>query len=951
MTPPSSIDRLRRNFRDEVGGSAEQALFALLIAVVIAGGHLARLGTAVTRAATAGAILGVILWQILVYVGTSRRWKSPRRTLKRVLYATDARIADRAMRALTLVERTDADESIGSHELASLHLTRLLDRVSTDSVRVAATRQAQRSRALAIALLSCAVLAVFVDPARVVEGLDVLVARHGRAPLTMTWLRYPRVSAQPPSYTRESEHALVFGTAVSVPKGTVITFRGIPRVPDRSLVISDGSSTVPFSSDGSGGIVARYTVRGSATVRVAASFGEVRIDDDDWLEIAVVPDVRPKVEFEGAPKTVKLVDVEEIVVRWAAYDDHGLREVDLVLRSGAREDRRVLGRFDGENKSERGGYVVSARDAFLRRIFLPAVLTVEAKDNDPFDGPKWSASASVTVEPPQVGEPEATRFRAIVALRDSLIDLLTWRMDGSSVDDAQRRREGAQRLDAIAASVDKAVASTFAGAPLSRGMKSFLVAQVDGLRSGRAGLSRQSLENAVLAVDVALRSLGNRDAAEVAQRLGEVAEEAALGARLARETEHKDEGLARLDVALDAVEKGAQNLRVLASLGKDLGSVATADAGRVRRARAASDFTHAELAALHLAARLGRPNPSFGATTGSGRKGGVESGHGRGRDENAGPSPSNADEAFDRAADELDDLAREHQGAMRDVESSLEQASHIEPSEADNQKARELAGKVRDAADPLPLPGQEFGTPGAAAALAREQANATAHALENLSLKEAKENADGALGSLDQAERLLDADDEMRAEFRKLRSALREAMEFANRELERRRTETEARAKGSLGQASESERELGDRARKLSSGQGHEQSTLPREQAEQLERAASIMNEAARELGAGRGERGLELQREAQRLLERSRLGRANEPDEPSPREQKASRSEEGERHGDGKDSIALGGDVPGPDDRTRAEEFRRRVLQGLGRERSERLSPAVRRYTEGLLK
>jgi hypothetical protein len=34
-----------------------------------------------------------------------------------------------------------------------------------------------------------------------------------------------------------------------------------------------------------------------------------------------------------------------------------------------------------------------------------------------------------------------------------------------------------------------------------------------------------------------------------------------------------------------------------------------------------------------------------------------------------------------------------------------------------------------------------------------------------------------------------------------------------------------------------------------------------------------------------------------------------------------------------------------------RAEDFRRRVLEGLGKEKSERLSPAVRRYAEGLLR
>ena len=35
-----------------------------------------------------------------------------------------------------------------------------------------------------------------------------------------------------------------------------------------------------------------------------------------------------------------------------------------------------------------------ARDAFLRRMFLPISITVEAKDNDPLDGPKWSQERS-----------------------------------------------------------------------------------------------------------------------------------------------------------------------------------------------------------------------------------------------------------------------------------------------------------------------------------------------------------------------------------------------------------------------------------------------------------------------------------------------------------------------------------------------------------------------------
>jgi hypothetical protein len=108
------------------------------------------------------------------------------------------------------------------------------------------------------------------------------------------------------------------------------------------------------------------------------------------------------------------------------------------------------------------------------------------------------------------------------------------------------------------------------------------------------------------------------------------------------------------------------------------------------------------------------------------------------------------------------------------------------------------------------------------------------------------------------------------------------------------------------------------------------------------------MREASRELGRGHGEQGLTLQREAQRLLEQAQPGRSDGAEGDASREPS---KQQGQRHGDQASSIATGGDVPGPDDKARAEEFRRRVLEGLGKEKSERLSPAVRRYAEGLLR
>jgi hypothetical protein len=950
VPPPPSVDRIRRVWQAQAGGAREQAVFALLMATLVGGAHLARLGTVWARALSATAVLGIVVVQVALFIARRREAGSTRLTVRRVVVTTDPALGFRALRAQALVVRAEEDESVGSRELADLHFSRILDRVSSDAVRGAAVRYAQRFRGAAVALLSIASIAVVTGPSRVVEGLDVLAARHGRAPLPMSFIGYPRIAAQPPSYTRESERSLVFGTSVGLPKGSVLTVRGVPLSPGYRLVVTDGSHEEPFSDDGAGGIIARYVLREkSVKLRVAARFGDVRIDDEETLEITTVPDAPPSVEVEGAPRTVRLSELDRIDVRWTAKDDHGLREIDLVMRSGAREERRVLARFDGETKVERGGRVIAARDAFLRRMFLPVFVTVEVKDNDPFDGPKWSHSAAIVVVPPEVGQPEAERLLALRTVRDGLVDLLAWRSGAGAMLAADRVREGRDRLRAVTSRVENVLSATYAGSPMPRALGAFVDGQLDKLGKQHGDIPVRAIEDAVLAVDAAVSGAGNRDAVDVAKRLGDVAEEAAVDAHGARLGERGAEAAAGLDTSIDAIVRGAGHLETLAALGGDLGGVALGDAGRIRRARDARDFLHAELAALHLAERLRRPAPSFGATTGGGRGGGVESGRGKG--EPGLPPPSSADEDFGRAANEVSELAEEHEGTLRGVESALEEASRAEPTDAERKEAKRLADAVRRAAEPLPLPGQDFGTPRAATALVREHANAAAHALDDMSLAEATESAEGALGALGQAERKLDPSDPIRDDLKDVRRALGEAKDWANRQTERRRAEAEARAGSAVRQAGDTERGLAERAERLAREPEGREATLPHDLAERLNRAGSIMREAARELGEGHGDRGVARQREAQRLLEQARPERSGEPGDNGEEdgERGSARRPEGDVHG-GR-AIATGGDVPAPDDKARAEEFRKRVLDGLGREKSERLSPAVQRYAEGLLR
>ena len=119
---------------------------------------------------------------------------------------------------------------------------------------------------------------------------------------------------------------------------------------------------------------------------------------------------------------------EDVPIKYEAIDDHGLREVHLVLRSGTREERRVLARLDGETRTDKGGMSLKLRDPFLEKSHAPVVVTVEAKDNDPLTGPKWGASEAITIVPPDVGEPEARRLDGLRKLRDALVDTLAFRL-------------------------------------------------------------------------------------------------------------------------------------------------------------------------------------------------------------------------------------------------------------------------------------------------------------------------------------------------------------------------------------------------------------------------------------------------------------------------------------------------------------------------------------------
>src|SRR5262249_37226824 len=110
----------------------------------------------------------------------------------------------------------------------------------------------------------------------------------------------------------------------------------------------------------------------------------------------------------------------------------------------------------------------------------------------------------------------------------------------------------------------------------------------------------------------------------------------------------------------------------------------------------------------------------------------------------------------------------------------------------------------------------------------------------------------------------------------------------------------------------------------------------------------SAMREGARALGAAEGDRALQSLKEAQRLLEMARSGDDDGANEPEPSEG----DKEGPREQSGNNGpFAHHAPIPRAEDYKGPEDFRRRVLEGLGGATDPRLKDAVKRYADGLLR
>jgi hypothetical protein len=989
--PVVAIARLRSAWDEEVRPSVRRALFALSFAILFGGAHLARLGSPLARGIAAFALAATLIGFVLRAILLARRRRDLRRAVRDTIFKMDPDLGAATLRALTLVERTAVDENVGSPALAGLHLTRLLGRAPIDKVTQRAARAGDRWSRAGLACGLLAILAVVIEPFRIIEGLDVLAARAGEAPLSLAWVEDVEMIAIPPEYLHQPSSEIEPFLPASAPRGTTLTVRGRPLHAGRAVVLTDGKEDVRFVDDGAGGLVARWTLGDTTSLWVAANFGGVRIRQVDAQPVTSIADARPVVIVEGAPRTVRLLDEPSIPIHYQATDDHGLREINLVLRAGTREERRVLARPAADVTTDRGGYELKSNDPFFKRIYTPVEVTVEARDNDAVAGPKWGKSASILVILPQVGEPEALRYEALVKARDAVTDLVAFRLtDTVGAKEIPAKKAGAlpvptatpapaqnpqehlkREVDAQAPAV-KAIEGALSGSyggltvrgrlvPLVRGQLRRIERALAAERKSPTKENHQKLldetEEALLAVDAGVRSLGVRDTRTVAKRLADVADEAALAAAAGQGVERtvamggsgapeKAGGpilpavQARLDAAVQVLDGGGTQLLRLGQLGLDLGEIVKNDLRRIARAREAKDLFHAELAARDLAARLRRPAPSFMGGGGQRGAGGVESG---GSPSAGGGEPSSADDEAAQASREIEELARDHAAQMDEVEGALERAASPEEINALKEEAKKHADAIREAIKQLPSQGGEPGSAESAAAAGREQAESMAGALENAKMREAVESGKRASQSLAEAKRTGDQSrgffPEERAgrEAEKARETIERELAFAEDALAKLRRASGERAKGDLAEAGKGEQRLADRAGELGKKGEKGDRSLPQEMLDRLSEAEQAMRDAERALREGDGESGLRQQQDAQRLLEMTRDQHAEENEREA--------TKDGGKNPTGKTPI------PGKDSGKTADQFRRRVLEGLGGSSDPLLREAVKRYAEGLLK
>jgi Domain of unknown function (DUF4175) len=954
--------------------------------------QIARGGTSASRVFSLLVVLAPAVLAWLVGRTRSAKTTSERRFLETVVALVASREAKDASRALDLVERPSEGESV---ELAQLHAARKLASLPLKKVAEISRRQGTRARLIGGVVGALGLVLMFGFSLRTCEGISVWTARNGEGGADIRWLENARVEWEPPAYLKaplgKEKITQSLESQLRVPAGSVVTVRGTAAHQGRAIVLGPAQrrqsneegplaetkgdektsrkttekvpsaganesdlSSVSFIESG-GEVSASYVVQESVELAIYVIYGDTKIRDDRRLRIESVPDAPPKVVLLDAPKTFRIPDdfteSDQVPIRYEASDDHGLREVSLVMSCEGRGERKSIAEVDSDRKLDRGGTALRVTsNKFIRSCQAPIDVHVEARDNDTHAGPKWGKSASFTLVPPPRGALEAKQLEALRKLRAAFVDK------------AAARRGSKKDIDDLTLQVDEALLLF-----QSQGGPRKKAPLVKTLRKLRKRLQSpnlltkftESMEKESLVLDTAVRGFGYGATQRLSKALAPLAEAVAndLSEMLeensvapSRDTRPND---VRVEENLGALRASGDVMMSLGVLGRDIGGAVLAYVPRVERSLVQKNRHTAAIAAVDLAMRLRLAEPSFPASGGG--RGSTESGSAQplpsegepqqGEGQGSGESDDEAEAMEDSGVEQL---AREHRENMQNAS---ENEQDLSP-----EKARELSRELRKLAAELPQNGQEGFLRDASEA--RRELERAAENLEQGKSGDAEKRGHAAEDKLRQAENrgreaagfspeLKETVDRLAGTQRNVREALQKLQ--ASKEGQGK----EGQGKEGQGKNGKSdkkgvvarERQIAERARDLAN-----EGDLTERAQKALERAEKTGRAASEALKNGQEEKGRALQNEAQEALDEAVRANNEQPEDQG--------GKPGAKGGNGKDrgGASTGEvanektDIPNGDGRGPAA-FRERVLRGLSGAGGVRRSDAVKRYTEGLVK
>ena len=396
--------QIRRRYLAPQNHAYFRALLSALFLLFVAGSFGAREFDDRRAVVIVAAIMIVAFFARTIV--TDLRRKNPKVTIAAAAPVWGWSATNRALEAAVFAESLPGAQHAVSLALAQLHAQRALDRLPLDSLNAHAAKRTHSIHLASVFSFVAAAVALVALPHFALEGIDALVASDRRAPFQIIEFSSVEATVTPPDYLHQepASHRFVDDSralepSLQVPVGSNFTLHAMPISTGRKWVVEVGESIVAFVDDGQSGLVARFEIRDPVRLKLAAVLAGTLIEDPHEIAVTVIADESPRVTLEGAPRTMNLDEISNgLELKYDAEDDHGLREIALVVRSGSNTDRRTIAQLDGEPKHDRGGYTLRATDAALRS-HLPMRVSIEARDNDVVTGPKWGKSETILVKP------------------------------------------------------------------------------------------------------------------------------------------------------------------------------------------------------------------------------------------------------------------------------------------------------------------------------------------------------------------------------------------------------------------------------------------------------------------------------------------------------------------------------------------------------------------------